>query len=331
MSKYKYFKTDMVLESAQLLMNNSELGKVEGITIRTEILGSRANVKLTVVDVLSESGAEEIGKPVGKYITVECEALRENDVLTHEEVVGITADILEQLVKLEKDSLVLIVGLGNWNVTPDSLGPKVIAKTLVTRHIMDSLPKELQNTSRSVSAVSPGVMGLTGIETGEIVKGIVDRIHPDLIIAIDALAARSSGRVNTAIQISDTGISPGSGMGNNRMALNLENLGVPVIGIGVPTVVDAATLVNDTMDLILEAMKDELPEGSEFFGMLGNLESEEKYSIIRDVLDPHTENMFVAPKEVDEVMERLSSVIANSLNIALHPGIELKDMNRYTF
>ncbi|MBR1442254.1 MAG: GPR endopeptidase, partial [Firmicutes bacterium] len=144
-----------------------------------------------------------------------------------------------------------------------------------------------------------------------------------------ALAARKTSRINATIQISDTGISPGAGMGNNRKVLNEEELGVPVVAIGVPTVVDAATLANDTMDNMIEAMINECESGSEFYKMLESLDKDEKYRLIRDVLDPYTENMFVTPKEIDAVMERVSNIIANAVNIALHPGITAEDINRY--
>ena len=172
-------------------------------------------------------------------------------------------------------------------------------------------------------------MGITGIETGEIIKGLVEKLKPSLVIAIDALAARRSSRINATIQMSDTGVAPGAGVGNPRMILNKETLGVPVIAIGVPTVVDAATLVSDTMDRILSGMIAQAEENSPFYEMLQNLEQEEKYTMIAELLDPYTENMFVTPKEVDAVIERLANIIANSINIALHPGITLKDIGRY--
>ena len=161
---------------------------------------------------------------------------------------------LQHLAKPKKRGTVLVVGLGNWNITPDALGPKVVSRVLVTRHLRDTLPEDIAQTVRPVAAVSPGVMGITGIETGEIVKGIVEKMHPDLVIAIDALAARKTSRINAAIQLSDTGLAPGAGVGNKRKMLSEETLGVPVIAIGVPTVVDAATLVNDTMDRMLTGM-----------------------------------------------------------------------------
>jgi len=223
----------------------------------------------------------------------------------------------------------LIVGLGNWNVTPDALGPKVVDRVLVTRQFFVAYKKDRDETVANVSAISPGVMGLTGIETGEIVKGIVEKTNPDLVIAIDSLASRKMNRVSTTIQISDTGINPGSGVGNKRIGLNEEYLGIPVIAIGVPTVVDAATMVNDTIDLIIDSMKEQAQVGTEFYSMLERVSNEEKYQLIKEVLEPYMPNVLVTPKEIDQLIDDLSIIIANGLNIALHPGIELKDVNRY--
>jgi len=327
--------TDLALELHEMATNDEnrsseENCEIEGVKLIVQ-QSPKEDIKITWVEVLNEQGAEEIGKPIGNYITVESEAMRENDIETHEEIIKMVADNLAKLCKLDKNSSVLIVGLGNWNVTPDALGPKVISKALVTRHISESLPDDLDGMVRRVSAVSPGVMGITGIETSEIVKGIVDRIKPDLVIAIDALASRSINRINATIQMSDTGVAPGGGMGNKRMVINEETMGVPVIAIGVPTVVDAATLINDTMDSMLEDMISYTDKGTDFYEMLKNLGADNRYPIIKDVLDPYAGNMFVTPKEVDAVVERLSNIIANAINISMHPGITKEDINRYMY
>ncbi|MDR1559039.1 MAG: GPR endopeptidase [Clostridiales bacterium] len=321
-------RTDLAVEARELLDESETSEEPEGIEVSMEELYER-RVKVTWVEVYNEAGANAMGKPVGNYITIESDAMKENDTEAHEEIMKILAKRLEKLRKLKKNAVVLVVGLGNWNVTPDALGPKVAAKILVTRHLSGNLPKELEGRVRPVSALSPGVMGLTGIETGEIIKGVAEKIKPDLIIAIDALAARRTNRVNSTIQISDTGINPGAGVGNKRMSLSEQALGVPVIAIGVPTVVDAATLVNDTMDRMLAAMAEQAPQGSEFFNMLGSLANEEKYHLIAEILNPYAGNMFVTPKEVDAVIERLANIIANGINIALHPGIKMEDINRF--
>lgn len=319
-------RTDLAIEARELAAQSSEADELEGVEVSTE---ETEAYHLTHVRIVSEAGSELMGKPMGNYITIESAQLKENDTECHETLIALLSEQLRSLVSLKKDDCILVAGLGNWNITPDALGPKVVSKLLVTRHLQGTLPEEIENTVRPVAAVSPGVMGITGIETGEIIKGIVDKLQPSLLIAIDALAARRSNRINAAIQMSDTGISPGAGVGNKRKLLNKETLGIPVIAIGVPTVVDAATLVNDTMDRILDEMIAQTPQGSAFYETLRTLEQEEKYHMIADILDPYAGNLFVTPKEVDAVIDRLSNIIANGINIALHPGITMEDINKY--
>jgi spore protease len=323
------FRTDMALEVAEALIGEDKSETISGVETHSETYGGDGRITVTAVDITNRSGERQIGKPMGSYITIESKCMRENELAEHELISEIMAERLRKLIKLSRKSVVLIVGLGNWNVTPDALGPKVVSKTLVTRHIIESLPEELKGATRPVSAFSPGVMGITGIETAEIIRGVVDRVRPELVIAVDALAARHVRRVNASIQITDTGISPGSGMGNKRVEISEKTLGVPVIGIGVPTVVEAATLISDTLDSVLDDMVSELPESSSFFSTLSRLQEKEKLSIIRGILDPHQDNMFVAPKEVDEVVERLSGIISRGINAALHPSVSEEDMERY--
>jgi len=279
-----------------------------------------------------------MGKPVGKYVTVESPCLKENDVEGHEAVIKILTDELsvltdEVLCGLGGDARapVFVVGLGNHNVTPDALGPRGVSKTLVTRHLDGEIPVRDGMTIRPVSALAPGVMGTTGIETVDIIEGICQKIKPSLVIAVDALAARKVSRINSTVQITDAGLNPGAGMGNKRRSLSEASLRIPVIAIGVPTVVDAATLAGDTIDLMLEAMIQELPEGSDFLHMLQNLEEGEKYSLIKRLLEPYAGNMFVTPKEVDAVVDRLSNIIANAINITLHTGLGVEDINRFMY
>lgn len=322
-------RTDLAIEARELAQQSAEeADQLDGVEVETE---ENPDYFLTHVRILSEEGSHLMGKPMGNYITLESEKLKENDVECHEKIIKLLAENIRSLAKFDEDDCILVAGLGNWNITPDALGPKVVSKILVTRHLQGTLPEEIEETVRPVAAVSPGVMGITGIETGEIIKGIVEKLQPSLLIAIDALAARRSNRINAAIQMSDTGVAPGAGVGNKRMMLDEETLGIPVIAIGVPTVVDAATLVNDTMDKILGEMMQQTKKGSEFYQTLQSLEQEEKYQMIADILGPYTGNMFVTPKEVDAVVDRLANIIANSINIAVHPGVTMEDINRYTF
>lgn len=322
-------RTDLAIEAKELAQQTeSAAEELEGVAVETK---ETEDFRLTHVRILSEAGSRSMGKPIGNYITIESDKLKENDAECQETLICLCAEQLRSLITLNKEDCILVAGLGNWNITPDALGPKVVSKILVTRHLQGTLPAEIEETVRPVAAVSPGVMGITGIETGEILKGIVDKLHPSLLIAIDALAARRSNRINAAIQMSDTGVAPGAGVGNRRMMLDEKTLGIPVVAIGVPTVVDAATLVNDTMDRILSDMIAQTPDGSAFYETLRGLEQQEKYQMIADILGPYTGNLFVTPKEVDAVIDRLANIIANGINIALHPGISMEDINRYTY
>ncbi len=319
--------TDLALEAHEMLTTTEEL---EGVKLTVDSTENE-EIKVVSVEISTEEGAKKMGKPIGNYITVESQLMKANHPKTHEQITKILSNKLAMLHNLDEDSVILIVGLGNRNVTPDALGPKVISKVIVTRHLVSEkiLPEEIVKDVRQVCAVSPGVLGTTGIETCEIVKGIVDKIKPDLVIAIDALAARATSRINATIQIADTGINPGSGLGNKRKAINEETLGVKVIAIGVPTVVDAATLVNDTLDKLIDTLLEEAGEGSAFYKMLKNLEAQDKYNLIVNILEPYVGNMFVTPKEVDDVVVRLSNIIANSLNIALQPNINNSNIKKY--
>lgn len=321
-------RTDLALEMRECLQ--SETGEdISGVEITIEE-DAEFGIIVTWVSITDEDGASVMGKPVGNYITIESSAMKENDPETHEEIAKILARKLGHLHKLQENSVILVVGLGNRHVTPDALGPQVCEKLLVTRHLkQEEVPLDLAGTLRAVSALAPGVMGITGIETAEIVKGVAEKIKPDLIIAIDALAARQTSRINATIQMSDAGVNPGSGMGNKRTPINEKSMGVPVIAVGVPTVVDAATLVNDTMDKMLNTMAAAVSaeEGGVFYDMLAQIPEDERYSLITEMIHPG--NMFVTPKEVDAVIGRLANVIANSLNIALHEGITQEDVNRY--
>lgn len=325
-------RTDLVLEANELFKQQALKEKMEmggeppGVEVEN---GGDENIKITRVRVVSPAGEKSIGKPMGNYITLEVPGMADNDQVLYENTCKAFAKELTSILKLEEKSTILVVGLGNWNVTPDALGPRVISSIMVTRHLLEYLPDQVDEGVRPVCAVSPGVLGITGIETGEIIKGIIDKVKPDVVIAIDALASRKMERVSTTIQIADTGIAPGSGVGNKRMELSEKTLGIPVIAIGVPTVVDAATMANDTIDLVMDSMIKEAGKGTEFYTMLNNIDRDEKHQLIRELLNPYVGNLIVTPKEIDSIIERISKVIANGLNIALHQGITLNDVNRY--
>ncbi len=317
-------RTDIALEIAQNLSKE----ELKGVDVIEENYEDN-NIIITTVNIKDKQGEEKTGKPKGTYITIESSYMKENEIAKHEEIIKILSSKITTLMDIKKDSVILVVGLGNWNVTPDALGPKVISKVLVTRHISADIPEDIDESVRSVAAFSPGVMGITGMETGEIIQGIVEKIKPDYVIAIDALAAGKTSRINTTIQISDTGVCPGSGVGNNRMELSKKTLGVPVIAMGVPTVVDAATLVNDTLDLILETLINTATKSTALYQLLANMTDDDKYELIYRILTPDSGNLFVTPKEVDSIIDRLTNIIANAINISLHPGISKSDINKY--
>ncbi|MCL2703448.1 MAG: GPR endopeptidase [Defluviitaleaceae bacterium] len=325
------FYTDLAMEAAENLGTGGE--GIPGVRMELEDCQiDGGTVKITRVFIEDENGAKALGKPVGTYVTAESASMKQNDIHAHEGIIKVLVDLLAGLEPLKNAKSILIVGLGNRYITPDALGPRVVSKALVTRYFEGEPAEDLKSGKlRYVCAVAPGVLGTTGIETGEIIKGITQHVKPDVVIAVDALAARSAARVNTTVQFTDTGLSPGSGMGTGRTALNVETLGVPVIAIGVPTVVDAATLVNDTLDLMLDDMIAATDEGSDFYNTLKDLGDTEKYGLIKRILDPYVGAMFVTPKDVDTVIDRLSNIIANALNIALHPGIGKEDINRYMY
>jgi spore protease len=276
------------------------------------------DVLITRVNITSEEGAKAIGKPIGNYITLEVPQLKEDYSDICDKAERLFADELRKLIKVNPKASVLVVGLGNWNVTPDALGPKVLSNLLVTRHLIEYSTENVDKNIRPVCGIAPGVLGITGIETSEIIKGVVEKVKPELVIAIDALASRKMERISNTIQIADTGINPGSGVGNKRSALSQETLGVPVIAIGVPTVVDAATMANDAIDIMISSMKDKADKNSEFYKMLENMSGDDKYSFIKEVLSPYVGNLIVTPKEIDDIITNVSDVVAEGINMALH-------------
>jgi spore protease len=318
-------RTDLAIEAKEIYQKKNN-GKFPGVEVSE---ANEGKVKITKVRIKDEIGERAMGKPIGTYITMDIPAVTNYDGDSMDEVSEAMAKVLTPMVTLENNMTALVVGLGNSSITPDALGPKVIAKLMITRHLKELVPDSIDESIRPVCGISPGVLGTTGIETGEIIKGVVEKIKPNLIICIDALASRKMERVNRTIQIGDTGISPGSGVGNKRMEISKRTLGIPVIAIGVPTVVDAATMANDTIDLAIDEMIKQSTNGGEFYNMLRAIDKNEKQKMIEEILNPYVGNLMVTPKEVDLVVDSLSKVIANGINIALQPALGLEDINRY--
>ncbi|EKN64222.1 GPR endopeptidase [Schinkia azotoformans] len=364
LSKYNV-RTDLAIEAHEMVVDekkkqDANLSSIEGVIVKERKVG---NVKISKVEI-TELGATTVGKKPGNYLTLEVQGIRQQDTELQDEVQQVFArefsEFMKQIGIKDKDSC-LVVGLGNWNVTPDALGPICVENLLVTRHLFALQPETVEEGFRSVSAIAPGVMGITGIETSDIIYGVIEKTKPDFVIAIDALAARSLERVNATIQISDTGIHPGSGVGNKRKELSKESLGIPVIAIGIPTVVDAVSITSDTIDFILKHFGRELKEGDKpsrrlapasltfgekkvltdedlpgdeekrsFLGLVGTLPDEEKRKLIHEVLAPLGHNLMVTPKEVDVFIEDMANVVAAGLNAALHYEVDQDNIGSYT-
>lgn len=315
-------RTDLALETQERMQE--EHVELKGVRFLEEKIDKNLTVSTVVIE--TENGAKTMGKPKGTYITIEAGNMDEEDEDYHREISVQLAKIIKSLVKNKKEEMsVLVVGLGNREVTPDALGPRVVDNLFITRHIIKEYGKYAFGSDKvnKISSIVPGVMAQTGMESLEIIKGIIEETSPDLIIAVDALAARSTKRLNRTIQVTDTGINPGSGVGNHRHGLNQKSLGVPVISIGIPTVVDAATIVNDTMYNLITAMG-ESETLNNLGSTLGELNEAEKYELIRELLSPNLNAMFVTPKDIDESVKRLSFTISEGLNIAFMGGRPLE-------
>ncbi len=356
-------RTDLALEAHEMVVEKAKkrkAGQVPGVDVKEK---SSQGVKITTV-AISPEGEKKIGKKAGNYLTLETQGIRKQDTEIQEHVQDVFseefASFLNEL-KIKRDDSCLVVGLGNWNVTPDSLGPAVVENLLITKHLFALAPETVEDGFRPVSAISPGVMGLTGIETSDIIDGVIKKTKPDFVIAIDALASRSINRINTTIQISDTGIHPGSGVGNKRKEISVQTLGIPVIAIGIPTVIDAVTIASDSIDYILKHFGKELKEGNKpsraltpagmtfggrrtlteddmpseekrewFLGIVGKLSDDEKKQLIHEVLSPLGHNLMVTPKEVDVFISDMANVIASGLNAALHEQVNQSNSGLYT-
>ncbi len=334
LKKYE-IRTDLVLDSIE---NSSK-------HINTTI-DNHGDIKVTKVEV-DEETSNLINKKIGNYITIEFEDVTdtENQKKVEEVIINELKELISK-INIKKDSSVLIIGLGNEKSTPDSLGPKVIESILVTRHLF-LIGEDVSDGIRCVAALNPGVMATTGIETSDLVKSVVNEIKPSFIIVVDALAASSISRINKSIQITDTGIHPGSGVGNRRKEISMDTLGIPVIGIGVPTVVESSTIVYDTINYLfkhisyikenqnknkliftrnnyLNKIKDRdlsPEEQKDVLGLIGELSDIEKKNLINEVLNAINYNFIVTPKEVDFQIDKLAGLLSSSINKSLHENI----------
>ena len=295
--KFMNFRTDLALERREYFGGREP----DGVISRTEKIG---DVTISRIEITNEKGEKSLGKPRGMYVTAEVPPFTNNAPLDNENTETVARELS---ALLPNEGSVMVIGLGNTRITPDALGPKCLSMIFATRHIGGELAKSIGlDGLRSVSAIAPGVLGNTGVETGEIITGLVSRLKPAAVIAVDALAARRASRLGSTVQMCNTGIVPGSGVGNSRKAINSETVGVPVISVGVPTVVDAATLASDISG--------------------GTVEDDE----IRARIGEQAQQMMVTPREIDLVIERAAKLLALAINRALQPQISAEDLMMLT-
>lgn len=306
MEKFQ-IRTDLALEARESISEAEQ--ELRGVRVN-EYYMEKEDIQVTKVMVDTKNASKAMGKPMGTYVTMEAPAMVEPDEDYHREISECLAkELLEILPNAKEEQEVLVVGLGNREVTADALGPQVVDNLFITRHVVKTYGKAAYNCKKInvISSIEPGVMAKTGMETAEIVKGVVRETKPDVVIVVDALAARSTRRLNRTIQITNTGIQPGSGVGNHRNALTKESLGVPVIAIGVPTVVDAATIVGDALEKLLS-------EEEEFDSI--------KYMGQHRMAFAELNNMYMTGKDIDAVVKRVSFTVSEGINIALEKGVE---------
>ena len=291
-------RTDLALEIREKYENDNV--EISGVKIKEEY-SSNKKIKVSIVDIVNKHGASIMQRDVGRYVTIENMIKGTDSELDKEGLKKVLIRHLQELTKDIESKKILVVGLGNKDVTPDSLGPLVTEQIFVTRHLIKEYGNDFQeeNKIENIAAIAPGVMGQTGMEAKEIIKAIVKDMDINLVIVIDALAARSVYRLNTTIQLTNTGISPGSGVGNNRKALNSDSLGIPIIAIGVSTVVDAYTIVNDMLEHFMEKQ---------------GFNPDEISSFNQEIRTENIINMFVTPKDIDEAVKDISRIIADSIN-----------------
>lgn len=300
-------RTDLALEMNEAVEESDS--RYHGIIVNEQV-DDETQIKVTVLEIVNAQGAKLLGRQAGTYITIEAEKLGDFDDDYNERASQILAERIEELITpyVKEKCSILVVGLGNREVTADSLGPDVVERLLINRHVAGEAGQKI-----TMAALSPGVMAQTGMETAEIIKGIVQETKPDVVIAIDALAARNTNRLNTTIQLSNQGIHPGSGVGNHRVGITRESIGVPVLAIGVPTVIDAPTIVNDTMENFIRALA-QTPELKNMSEILEEYSPQEKYQLVREIISPAMADMYVTPKDVDANVRVIGQTVAEALN-----------------
>lgn len=317
--KYINFKTDMADERVDTYKRVNNLTEIDGVKVESK---NDEIVTTTTVDVLNENGATALSKEIGKYITMEIKDIKYLEENDKNKIINTLSNEIKNLIGEDKTKSILVVGLGNIYVTPDSLGPKVVQSVDITRHLINFAKDLVEPDTRSVSALSPGVLGTTGIETSEIITSVCNEVKPDIVIAIDSLASSSINRLGTTIQLSNTGITPGAGVRNKREGINQNTLNVPVIAIGVPTVVDMATITSEAIDKMVEVTKQKIENGDNSVSkeqierVINIFNDDNKYNMIANVLD--TDNFIVTPKEIDDVIQIVSDLISSGINMSIN-------------
>lgn len=308
------YRTDLAYEAHESIAQKSK-----GVKLKTQDYNHGEIIEL---EIMTEEAEKTIGKKIGKYVTYETKNFKNMSEETRNQVIEILSENIKNIADLKRER-VLVVGLGNRKITADALGPRTVDKIKVTRQFFKAYNKKFDDDYNEVCILAPGVLGITGIETIDTIIGVVEKIKPTLLIIIDALASRKMRRLCSVVQITDAGIEPGSGIGNMQGSLNKDTIGVKVIAIGVPTVVDTATIVNDTIDMMEEALKDKTDDVGQIMGILSDLEENEKHMFIKEILSPLYGESIVTPNGIDEQIEILSDILAESINKAVHPGYEL--------
>lgn len=317
--KYINFKTDMADERVDTYKRVNNLTEIDGVKVESK---NDEIVTTTTVDVLNENGATALSKEIGKYITMEIKDIKYLEEKDKNKIINTLSNEIKNLIGEDKTKSILVVGLGNIYVTPDSLGPKVVQTVDITRHLINFAKDLVEPDTRSVSALSPGVLGTTGIETSEIITSVCNEVKPDIVIAIDSLASSSINRLGNTIQLSNTGITPGAGVRNKREGINQNTLNVPVIAIGVPTVVDMATITSEAIDKMVEVTKQKIENGDNSVNkeqiekVINIFNDDNKYNMIANVLD--TDNFIVTPKEIDDVIQIVSDLISGGINMSIN-------------
>jgi len=296
----RQIRTDLAMEAA----SGHESGALPGVSISSWEEGS---IEITEVHIHSPEGSKIIGKPEGHYVTLECEGVRRRQIEARSALGALLGEELTRLLPPPSGAPVLVVGLGNRMITPDALGPLTVDGTLVTRHLFRELPHLTSERMDTVCAIAPGVLGITGVETLEMVRSVAQTVRPRALIAVDSLAARSISRVGSTVQLTDTGIQPGSGVGNHRSALTQQTVGVPVIAVGIPMVIYASAIIRDALEQITPAPA-------------------EADRLTDELLHDSIGEMIVTPREVDTLVRDAAQMLSRGINCALHPGLSEQEI-----